>query len=159
MNFLEIFFFVWLSWRSGTCFCNKVQRADSGLEVSGPEVQADGELLASAHNQTVHAVQVRAVVHVVEQVLQVPALDVQSFGKEKSNKKTGLDDHLFKIAHLLLRSKHTWWRTCGFFDKRCFKGSSLKDLVPSSGGKVQCKFNVDFCCLVCCLISEAVIEK
>lgn len=72
--------------RGSTCFCHQVQRGDSGLEAPRTEVQADGERLASAHNQSVHAVQIRAVVHVVEQVLQVPAVDVQSFVKEKETK-------------------------------------------------------------------------
>lgn len=75
------------SWRGSTCFCNKVQRGDSGLEAPRTEVQADGKRLASAHNQAVHAIQVRAVVHVVERVLQVPALDVQGFGKRRRNKE------------------------------------------------------------------------
>lgn len=116
------------SWRGSTCFCNKVQRGDSRLEASTTQVQADGEWLASAHNQTVHAVQVRAVVHVVEQVLQVPAVDVQSFGKKRETFNESrclvylksytyfLEIHQAQLSYL---HTHSWIMCCICF--RCGK--------------------------------------
>lgn len=73
---------------SGTCFCNTVQRADSRLVASWTEVQADGEALASPHDQTIHAVQVRTVLCVVGVALQVPTVDVQSFEKKDEKRET-----------------------------------------------------------------------
>lgn len=76
-----------------TCFCNAVQRADAWLVVSRAEEQADGEQLASPHDQTVYTVQISTMVRVVELTLQVPAFDVQSFKEEREfffflNRKT-----------------------------------------------------------------------
>lgn len=86
---LELFSYFITVKQCCTCFCDKVQRAESWLVVRGAEVQADGEGLTSPHDQTVHAVQVSAMVGVVEKILEVPAFDVQSFRRgEQEIKKT-----------------------------------------------------------------------
>lgn len=47
------------------------------------EEQADGEWLASPHDQTVYTIQISTMVCVVELTLQVPAINVQSFKEER----------------------------------------------------------------------------
>ena len=74
------------NWRSGTCFCKNVKRAESWLIGSRAQVQAEVEQLASPDDQPVHTVQFSAMVEVVELTLQVPAFDVQSWQEEQEEK-------------------------------------------------------------------------
>lgn len=64
--------------KSCTCFCNTVQRTDSWLVASRAEVQADGEWLASPHDEAVNAIEISTMVSVVKLTLQVPAINIQT---------------------------------------------------------------------------------
>lgn len=67
---------------SRTCLCNEIKRGDSWLVASRAKVQADGERLAPPYNQTIYAVEISAMVRVVELALQVPAVNVQTLREE-----------------------------------------------------------------------------
>lgn len=64
---------------NSTCFCDEVKRANSRLVVRRAKVQADGEHLTSPHDKTVDAVEISAMISVVELTFQVPAINVESF--------------------------------------------------------------------------------
>ena len=63
---------------ASTCFRSAGEGAEAGLILPGAELQFDGERLASSHNEALHAVQICAVVCVVELTLQIPGNNVQS---------------------------------------------------------------------------------
>lgn len=64
-----------------TCLNKEAETAGTGLVDPGSQVEVDGERLSPPHDETIKAIEVGAVVRVVELALQVPTDNVQSLGQ------------------------------------------------------------------------------
>lgn len=79
-----------------TCLCGEGERVFARLVASRAQVQVDGKLLASSHDQALHSIELSVVLSVIEGACQVPAAKVQIRWGIMTNRHLDHHHHHFK---------------------------------------------------------------